>query len=210
MTLAPPRKLIVDPLLPDMRAVESGNCKGLPLAIVPAEYIVEIPAAPTRATHQQRPRRLAPLHRLKYTIRNRLRLVHNVHQVIARTLHMPALSLLRIARAEPDAATHQLLAINQPRVYIADLAILDRETVLLATQAIDHLPQMRPQRIRHLSVHTSRTHHQAPRPAKHVPDDSRRRHHARLARAVRSLQRDLRVLLVQSPQHRLLPRIGIA
>ena len=171
MTLAPPRELIIDPLLPNMRAIKSGNGKGLPLAIIPPENIVEVPRATTRTAHQQRPRWLAPLHRLEDPVRHRLRLVHYVHQVPTRTLHMPALSLLRVARAEADTPAHQLLTIHLLWIYIADLAILDRETILLPTQPINHLPKMRPQRIRHLTVHTSRTYHQAPRPAEHVPDD---------------------------------------
>ena len=153
-----------------MRAVKSGNGKGLPLAIIPPEYIVEVPGTATRTAHQQRPRRLAPFHRLEDTVRHRLRLVHYVHQVTTRTLYMPALSLLRVARREADAPAHQLLAINYLRIYIAYLAILDREAILLSPQPIDHLPKMRPQRIRHLTVHTSRAYHQAPRPAEHVPD----------------------------------------
>ena len=171
MTLAPPRELIIDPLLPDMRAIKRRHRKGIPRPIIPPEHIVEIAAAPTRATHQQRPRWLAPFHRLEDPVRHRLRLVHNIQQIIARTLHMPALRLLRVARAKPYAPTHQLLTIHLLRIHIANLAILDREPILLATQSIDHLPQMRPQRIRYLSVHTSRTHHKAPRPAKHVPDN---------------------------------------
>ena len=210
MTLAPPRELIIDPLLPDMRAVKRRHRKGIPLPIIAPEHIVEIAAAPTGATHQQRPRWLAPLHRLEDPVRHRLRLVHNIQQIIARTLHMPALCLLRVARTKPYAPTHQLLPIHLLRIHIADLAILDRESILLATQSIDHLPKVRPQGIRHLSVHTSRTHHKAPRPAKHVPDHRARGYHARLARTIRSLQRHLGMLLVQRSQHLLLPRVHIA
>ena len=171
MTLAPPSELIIDPLLPYMRAIKRRYRKRIPLPIIPPEHIVEIAAAPPGTTHQQRPRRLAPLHRLEYPVRHRLRLIHNIQQIIARTLHMPALRLLRVASREPYAPTHQLLPIHLLRIHIADLAILDREPILLATQPIDHLTKVRPQSISHLPVHTRRTHHKTPRPPEHVPDD---------------------------------------
>ncbi|MCG3770118.1 MAG: hypothetical protein JW384_01258 [Nitrosomonadaceae bacterium] len=210
MTLAPSSELIINPLLTDMRTIERGHRKGIPLTIVAPEYIVEISGATTGATHQQSPRWLAPFHRLEDPVRYRLRLIHNIHQIIARTLHMPAFRLLRIARAEPYASTHQLLTIHLLRVHIPDLSILDREPILLATQSIDHLPQVRPQSIGHLSVHTSRTYHKATRPANHVPDNRARGYHARFSRSIRGFECYLGMLLVQRSQHLLLPRVGVA